>query len=163
MNIIRNTWHYKLFEFAMKHEKLQETVCSYLRGVTFGVLKVLLIALAVSTVIFSMINILVHVLTGALLVIAMFPEVIAVVITLVGILSWFAALIFGIIFFVKYLNTKEPVVLAFNSTTHSVASGIINTYNKIPKVKEGSFLDILWVRIKNQHDKICTLVTFTKD
>ena len=161
MNINKNTWHYKLFEFAMKYTKDTETNCSYLRGVLFGVLKVLAISTIAAIIIFGMINWIILIATGVLLVGALIHEVIGAIVILLGILAWVGLIAFSLYTLFEYLKTKDSLVSSINKAS----SGISNTYKAInlPTIKKGSFLDLLIVSIKNQHDKICTIVTFTQD
>ena len=161
MNVNKNTWHFQLFEYAMKREKCLETVCSYLRGVLFGILKVLVIAIIVAFVIFGMTNWPVLMLTGVLLSVPLMNVILVAINILSGLIAWLVLIAFGIYTVFKYLKTKESLVESLNK----VSTGISNTYEaiNIPPIKKGSFIDILRVWIKNKHDKICTIVTFTKD
>jgi len=160
MNINKDSWHYKLFDFVIKYPN-QETVCSYLRGVIYGVLKVLGIVLLISIVIFGMINWVVLMATGIFLVVPLFYHFISAIILLAGVFGWLTLFIGILVFSYKYLKTKESVAGVIKNTASSISKAYAAV--NVPTVKKGSFTDILITYIKNQHDKICTLLTFTND
>lgn len=149
MNINKKTWHYNLFKFWYKVTPYQTDICFYVRGVTLGLLQAAFIATLISFIIFGMINVVLLLSTG-ILVATIFPKFIAAITLLLGILAWIFLVGFSIHKLYEYLKNKE------------VLPNVLPTI-KLPTIKKGSFLDILRTRIKNQHDKLCTLVTFTKD